>query len=88
MTGGKAAWARAWKGETTDNPEPVAARVARKGFFSKGLLSIPKDEKDNTGHYIKTPSLYNAKKGRRLLLRSRIDFHDGLLRLIRDIKKN
>ncbi len=49
---------------------------------------IFKDEKDNTGHYIKTPSLYNAKKGRRLLLRSRIDFHDGLLRLIRDIKKN
>ena len=49
---------------------------------------IFKDEKGNTGHYIKKPSLYNAKKGRRLLLRSSIDFHDGLLRLIRDIKKN
>ena len=49
---------------------------------------IFKDEKGNTGHYIKTPNLYEAKKGRGLLLRSRINFHDGLLSLIQDIKKN
>ena len=49
---------------------------------------IYKDEKGNTGHYIKTPNLYKAKKGRGLLLKSRINFHDGLLRLIQDIKKN
>ena len=47
---------------------------------------IFKDEKGNTGHYIKTPNLYKAKKGRGLLLRSRINFHDGLLSLIQDIK--
>ena len=49
---------------------------------------IFKDKKGNTGHYIKTPNLYEAKKGRGLLLRSRINFHDGLLSLIQDIKKN
>ena len=49
---------------------------------------IFKDEKGNTGHYIKKPNLYEAKKGRGLLLRSRINFHDGLLSLIQDIKKN
>ena len=49
---------------------------------------IFKDEKGNIGHYIKTPNLYEAKKGRGLLLRSRINFHDGLLSLIQDIKKN
>ena len=43
---------------------------------------IYKDEKGNIGHYIKTPSLYRAKKGRGLSLRSRIDFHEGLLSLI------
>ena len=49
---------------------------------------IFKDEKGNNGHYIKTPNLYEAKKGRGLLLGSRINFHDGLLSLIQDIKKN
>ena len=49
---------------------------------------IYKDEKGNTGHYIKTPNSYKAKKGRRLLLKSKINFHDGLLRLIQDSKKN
>ncbi len=49
---------------------------------------IYKDEKGNTGHYVKKPSLYRAKKGRGLSLRSRVDFHDGLLRLIQDIRKN
>ena len=49
---------------------------------------IFKDEKGNTGHYIKTPNLYETKKGRGLLLRSRINFHDGLLSLIQDIKIN
>ena len=49
---------------------------------------IYKDEKGNIGHYIKTPSLYRAKKGRGLSLRSRIDFHEGLLSLIQNIKKN
>ena len=61
-------------------------------FFAK-ILNINskiifKDEKGNTVHYIKTPNLYKAKKGRGLLLRSRINFHDGLLSLIQDIKKN
>ena len=49
---------------------------------------IYKDEKGNTGHYIKTPNSYKAKKGRGLLLKSRINFHHGLLHLIQDIKKN
>ena len=49
---------------------------------------IFKDEKASTGHYIKTPNLYKAKKGRGLLLRSRINFHEGLLSLIQNIKKN
>jgi len=49
---------------------------------------IFKNDKSNTGHYIKTPRLYEAKKGRGLLIKSRIDFHDGLLNLIQDIKKN
>ena len=60
-------------------------------FLSK-LLNINskiiyKDEKGNTGHYIKTPSLYKAKKGRGLSLRSSINFHEGLLSLIQNIKK-
>jgi UDP-glucose 4-epimerase len=49
---------------------------------------IFKDEKASTGHYIKTPNLYKVKKGRGLLLRSRINFHEGLLSLIQNIKKN
>jgi len=49
---------------------------------------IYKNEKGNTGHYIKTPRLYRAKKGHGLSLRSRIDFHDGLLHIIQDIRKN
>ena len=48
---------------------------------------IYKDEKGNTGHYIKMPSLYKAKKGRGLSLRSSINFHEGLLSLIQNIKK-
>ena len=60
-------------------------------FLSKTLninsKIIFKDEKPSTGHYIKTPNLYEAKKGRGLLLKSRINFHDGLLQLIQDIKK-
>ena len=60
-------------------------------FLSK-LLNINskiiyKDEKGNTGHYIKTPSMYKAKKGRRLSLRSSTNFHEGLLSLIQNIKK-
>ena len=49
---------------------------------------IYKNEKGNTGHYIKIPRLYRAKKGHGLSLRSRIDFHDGLLHIIQDIRKN
>jgi UDP-glucose 4-epimerase len=61
-------------------------------FLSKTLninsKIIFKDEKASTGHYIKTPNLYKVKKGRGLLLRSRINFHEGLLSLIQNIKKN
>ena len=56
--------------------------------FNINSKIIFKDEKASTGHYTKTPILYEAKKGRGLLLRSRINFHDGLLSLIQDIKKN
>ena len=72
---------------------PKSIKISELLKFLAKILNINskiifKDEKGNTGHYIKTPNLYEAKKGRGLLLRSRIDFHDGLLSLIQDIKKN
>ena len=72
---------------------PKSIKISELLKFLAKILNINskiifKDEKGNTGHYIKTPNLYEAKKGRGLLLRSRINFHDGLLSLIQDIKKN
>ena len=72
---------------------PKSIKISEVLEFLAKILNINskiifKDEKGNTGHYIKTPNLYEAKKGRGLLLRSRINFHDGLLSLIQDIKKN
>ena len=72
---------------------PKSIKISELLKFLAKILNINskiifKDEKGNTGHYIKTPNLYEAKKGRGLLLRSRINFHDGILSLIQDIKKN
>ena len=72
---------------------PKSIKISEVLEFLAKILNINskiifKDEKGNTGHYIKTPNLYEAKKGRGLSLRSRTNFHDGLLSLIQDIKKN
>ena len=61
-------------------------------FIAKNLKINSKiifqDDKTNSGHYIETPKPYKAKKGRRLLFKSKINFYDDLSNLIKDIKKH
>ena len=60
-------------------------------FIAKSLKInskiIFKNDKTNSGHYIETPKAYKAKKGRRLLFKSNINFFNDLFNLIKDLKK-
>jgi|TARA_B100001964_G_scaffold240608_1_gene310813 UDP-glucose 4-epimerase len=55
------------------------------------LLNISKkinfENKKYTGHYIVNPFNYKPLKGKRFVFKSTINFYDGLLHLISDIKK-
>lgn len=60
-------------------------------FLSKYLniksKIIFKNIKNYGGHYIKKPTPYKPKKGRRLLFKSQKNFNDDLVNLINDVRK-
>tara|TARA_Y100000590_G_C15695323_1_gene1004913 strand:- start:422 stop:1291 length:870 start_codon:yes stop_codon:yes gene_type:complete len=60
-------------------------------FISKYLniktKIIFKNIKNYGGHYIKRPTPYKPKKGRRLLFKSQKDFNEGLINLIKQMRK-